>query len=228
MADQPLPLHGTAYYGQARFDVGLFGWLKDWTHCSNAFCMLCYPNTLTRIAWKANIVICGIKTPKLRGFLWAAFFFLFAFECINFLLGSTVITVVAWFGLGLTYVWSVFVLHKTVQENQRLRPVCFEGDNAFIACCCMGCAINQLAHQVDIQSAAWVDFSELEAAEAGYSTVPSQAPSSVSTMERGGPDSIYQPPISIKETASVSEDESAMPPDGIEENNLGFKTTDPL
>ena len=123
MADQSLPLHGTAYYGQARFDVGLFGWLKDWTHCSNAFCMLCYPNTLTRIAWKANIVICGIKTPKLRGFLWAAFF-LFAFECINFLLGSTVITVVAWFGLGLTYVWSVFVLHKTVQENQRLRPVC--------------------------------------------------------------------------------------------------------
>ena len=192
--------------------------------------MLCYPNTLAQISWKTNTEICGFKAPRLRAMFWAAFMFSISFLFFRNAFGGIFLplTIISWSGLCLTYVWSIFVLHKSVQENQRLRPVCVEGDNACIACCCVGCAVNQIAHQVDIKPYSWIDFSELEVIEAGYSTAPSQAPEPVRGMERDGSDTVYQPPISIKETASVSEDESAMPPDSEVENYEGFNTTDPL
>ena len=69
---------------------------------------------------------------------------------------------------------------------------------------------------------------QLEKLQEGVMNAPSQAPEPARAMERGGSDTVYQPPVSIKETASVSEDESAMPPDGVVENYEGFNTTDPL
>jgi hypothetical protein len=84
-------------------------------------------------------------------------------------------------------------------------------DHLFVACCCSACAVNQLAHEVDISPNAWIEFVDTDGSNSnGYSSLSSVLPPSHVTMERETTD-IYQPPVSIEETAVIDKEESSIP-----------------
>ena len=89
-------------------------------------------------------------------------------------------------------------------------------DHLFLACCCAGCAVNQLAHEVDISPNAWIEFVDTDGSNSsGYSSVSSVLPPTQVAMERDVTD-ICQPPVTIEETAVIDEEESSIPDKNIE------------
>ena len=203
----------TAYYGDATWEQGLCSLCSDFTHFANwCFCW-CYPNTLAQITKKTGTKICGsVDHQQVRVYLWVLFCTAVVLDIFSAILRSSVlyslgVLIVIIYAVAITY--TVYELHKSISEQQQLLPTCFANDHLVLACCCAECAVNQLAHQVDIDPYAFVEFRSTDDLNS-YSSVSSMVPPSHIGMKRDT-EEIYQPPVSIEETAVVDVNESTIP-----------------
>ena len=203
----------TAYYGDATWEQGLCSLCSDFTHFANwCFCW-CYPNTLAQITKKTGTKICGsVDHQQVRVYLWVLFCTAVVLDIFSAILRSSVlyslgVLIVIIYAVAITY--TVYELHKSISKQQQLLPTCFANDHLVLACCCAECAVNQLAHQVDIDPYAFAEFRSTDDLNS-YSSVSSMVPPSHIGMKRDT-EEIYQPPVSIEETAVVDVNESTIP-----------------
>ena len=220
----------TAYYGDATWEQGLCSLCSDFTHLGNWFCCFCYPNTLAQITKKTGTKICGsVDHQQVRIYLWVLFctaivLDLFARILLSSVLQSLGVLIVIIYAVAITY--TVYELHKSISEQQQLLPTCFANDHLVLACCCTECAVNQLAHQVDIDPYAFAEFRSTNDSNP-YSSVSSMMPPSHIGMKRDT-EEIYQPPVSIEETAVVDVNESTIPTtdDDNDDDDMDIDNTD--
>ena len=203
----------TAYYGDATWEQGLCSLCSDFTHFANWCFCCCYPNTLAQITKKTGTKICGsVDHQQVRVYLWVLFCTAVVLDIFSAILRSSVlyslgVLIVIIYAVAITY--TVYELHKSISKQQQLLPTCFANDHLVLACCCAECAVNQLAHQVDIDPYAFAEFRSTDDLNS-YSSVSSMVPPSHIGMKRDT-EEIYQPPVSIEETAVVDVNESTIP-----------------
>ncbi len=119
---------GTAYYGEATWEQGLFACCNDFTHCANCICGWCYPNTLSQITKKANIKICGTSNAvQVKRYLWAISIATVLFSLFGYMLASRLLLFLSQL-FSLLYVvsivWTIYELHQGVENEKRLLPSC--------------------------------------------------------------------------------------------------------
>ena len=203
----------TAYYGDATWEQGLCSLCSDFTHFANWCFCCCYPNTLAQITKKTGTNICGsVDHQQVRVYLWVLFCTALVLDIFSAILRSSVlyslgVLIVIIYAVAITY--TVYELHKSISKQQQLLPTCFANDHLVLACCCAECVVNQLAHQVDIDPYAFAEFRSTNDLNS-YSSVSSMVPPSHIGMKRDT-EEIYQPPVSIEETAVVDVNESTIP-----------------
>ena len=203
----------TAYYGDATWEQGLCSLCSDFTHFANWCFCCCYPNTLAQITKKTGTKICGsVDHQRVRVYLWVLFCTAVVLDIFSAILRSSVlyslgVLIVIIYAVAITY--TVYELHKSISKQQQLLPTCFANDHLVLACCCAECVVNQLAHQVDIDPYAFAEFRSTNDLNS-YSSVSSMVPPSHIGMKRDT-EEIYQPPVSIEETAVVDVNESTIP-----------------
>ncbi len=203
----------TAYYGDATWEQGLCSLCSDFTHFANWCFCCCYPNTLAQITKKTGTKICGsVDHQQVRVYLWVLFCTAVVLDIFSAILRSSVlyslgVLIVIIYAVAITY--TVYELHKSLSKQQQLLPTCFANDHLVLACCCAECVVNQLAHQVDIDPYAFAEFRSTNDLNS-YSSVSSMVPPSHIGMKRDT-EEIYQPPVSIEETAVVDVNESTIP-----------------
>ena len=203
----------TAYYGDATWEQGLCSLCSDFTHFANWCFCCCYPNTLAQITKKTGTKICGsVDHQQVRVYLWVLFCTAVVLDIFSAILRSSVlyslgVLIVIIYAVAITY--TVYELHKSISKQQQLLPTCFANDHLVLACCCAECVVNQLAHQVDIDPYAFAEFRSTNDLNS-YSSVSSMVPPSHIGMKRDT-EEIYQPPVSIEETAVVDVNESTIP-----------------